>query len=124
MDIGPQISECINPNTPSAPFFLLEKATLAYFPSTHPLHISSCSVLRTGTHVIVSLSILGVPWCKCPIHLCHKLLSSFSPLIFLPVSFIGDSSCNLYSLLLQAPICLFFFQLGCLTYTFFPIKYT
>lgn len=118
------MSECINPNTPFALFLLLEKVALKYLPSTHLLHISSCSVLRTGTPIIVSLSILSAPWCQCPIHLCHSSFSSFSPLRLLPISATGDLSCNLYSLLLRAPICLFLFQLGCLTHAFFPMKYT
>jgi len=127
-DIGPQISECISPNMPFALLSLLDNVAFAYFPSTHTLHISSCSVLRTGTPVTVSLSILSAPWCKCPILLCHNSFNSFPLLLSLPITAIGESSCNLYSLLLRAPIrtpiCFTFFQLECLTYTLFPMKCT
>lgn len=114
----------INPNTPLALLSLLGNTAFVYFPSTYPRHRSSCLVLRAGTPVIVSLSILSAPWCKCPILLCHSSFNSFLLLLSLPISAIGELICNLYSLLLRAPICLTFFQVGCLTYTFLPTKYT
>ena len=53
VDVGPQISELINPNKPFAQLSLLGKVALVYFPSMHPFNTSSYSVLRTGTPVEV-----------------------------------------------------------------------
>ena len=46
VDMGPQISECINPSTLLALFLLLENVALAYFPRAHPLHTSSRYILK------------------------------------------------------------------------------
>lgn len=120
VDIGPQISECINLSTLLALFLLLGNVALAYLPRAHPLHTSSRSILRSGTPVTVFLRILSSPWCKCHILLCHSSFKSLSPL--LPISAIGDSSCNLYNLLLMIPIYTFYFQIECLTYIFSLMK--
>jgi len=120
LDIGPQISECINPSTLLALLLLLENVALAYLPRAHPLHKSSRSVLSSGTPNTIFLRIIKAPWCNYPILLCHSSFKSLSPL--LSISSIGDSSCNMYNLLLFFPIWAFFFQYKCLTYTFSLMK--
>ena len=53
VDIGPQMSECINSNTPLVLLLLLGNDALVHFPSTHPLQTLSFFVLSSGAPMTV-----------------------------------------------------------------------